>query len=83
MTRRAELQHLELRFKNTLKKCAGKPNECKLFMMVYSNLVDAVEEFYSANIKNPIICVGFNQAYQKMFNKLLSLERSLINRKII
>lgn len=80
---RIKLKHLDIHFKQTLIKCEGKDYDCKLFVSMYSNFTDAIEEFYSVDYKNPIIHVAFNDMYNKKFNELKEFEESLIEREMI
>ncbi|BFH18190.1 hypothetical protein J6TS7_29360 [Paenibacillus dendritiformis] len=79
----AQLNQLKVCFKSTLKKCEGGDYDRKLFVCMYENLVDAIKEFYSLNIKSSIIYVGFNIIYNEKFDELKSLEASLKERGMI
>ncbi|MCD9024335.1 hypothetical protein [Cohnella silvisoli] len=78
-----KLSHLSIHFNRTFKKCEGGDYDRKLFVAMYNNLVEAIEEFYSLEIRSPIIAVGFNEIYEKKFDELKDLEQSLEARKMI
>lgn len=80
---RIMLSYLDVSFGRTLKKCEGKQHDCKLFVSIYNNLVDAIEEFHSYDIDNPIIQVGFHMIYKEKFEELKSLEKSLQERNMV
>jgi hypothetical protein len=77
------LNHMSTHFKSTLTKCEGKKYDCQLFVSIYLNLKEAVEEFCSMDIKSPIISVGFYDAYHAKFNELRELKESLERRGMI
>jgi hypothetical protein len=45
--------------------------------------MDAVIEFYSLDVKSPIIHVGFDEKYLKKLDELRGLEESLLSRSMI
>lgn len=81
MSNRIEL--LKLEFRKTLKQCEGYNDDRSLFARVYNNLVDAVKEFESFEVKNPIIKVAFSEQYNKEMNELKELRKSLFMRNMI
>jgi len=78
-----KLSHLSIHFGMVAKKCEGVKDDRGLFAAIYNNLVDAIEEYCTLDIKNPVIAVGFNEIYMKKFNELKDLEASLKARGMI
>jgi hypothetical protein len=74
---------LELKFGKTLKQCLGHNDDRGLFVNCYNLLKSSVVEFYGLNVGNPIINIAYSKEYDIEFAKLVDLEGSLRERKMV
>ena len=77
------LFYLNVKYRSTLKQCTGHEDDRLLFINCYNLLVDAIREFESLDIKNPIIKLAFSDRYHKEAQRLDEQFKSLVNRGMI